>query len=344
MQEMSFRGLKVPPSSDELFERAVRACREASQAGGRSSLDRAKKRYIRCVRSSSSLVVSSLREIYKTSPYIERLHPFYRELCSIAFDVDTYRLCLSRVRSVERIVRRVALDSIQGVKAATEKKEAVRARRSFFGRLGSLLESLDDCLKLLREAALRMKEFPEVNTEVPSVIIAGAPNVGKSSLLRALTRAKPEVKPYPFTTKSLILGMLDLGVVSVQLIDTPGLLDTPLEEKSKIERQAILALRHLGDAVVFVADPTETCGFPLDFQRKVFVQVADLVKGAPVLLVANKLDIASEEHLRAFEEAFENPEYLAVSAEKKINLDKLVDKLRLRLRSSAKWGSLFPSS
>uniref|UniRef100_A0A7C4F8Z3 GTP-binding protein n=1 Tax=Thermofilum pendens TaxID=2269 RepID=A0A7C4F8Z3_THEPE len=341
---MSFRGLIVPPSSDELFERAARACREASQAGGRSSLERVKRRYVKCVKSSSSLVVSILREIYKTSPYVDRLHPFYRELCSIAFDVDAYRVCLSRMRSVERIVRRITLESIHGINAATAAKEAVRARRSFFGRLGSLLGSLDDCLRLLREAALRMREFPEVNTEVPSVIIAGAPNVGKSSLLRALTRAKPEVKPYPFTTRSIILGMLDLEGINVQLVDTPGLLDTPLEEKSRIERQAILALRHLGDAVMFVADPTETCGFSLDFQRKVFTQVVDLVRGSPVLLIANKLDIAREEHLRAFEKVFENPEYLAVSAEKKINLDKLVDKLCFYLRNSAKWSHLFPSS
>lgn len=341
---MSFRGLSVPPSSDELFERAVRACREASQAGGRSSLERARKRYVRCVKASSSFVASTLREIYRKSPYVDRLHPFYRELCSIAFDVDAYRVCLSRVRSVERIVRRIALECTRSISAATVAKEAAKARRSFFGRLGSLLESLDDCLRLLREAALRMREFPEVNTDVPSVIIAGAPNVGKSSLLRALTRAKPEVKPYPFTTKSIILGMLDLEGINVQLVDTPGLLDTPLEEKSKIERQAILALRHLGDAVILVVDPTETCGFPLDFQRKVYMQVVDLVRGSPVLLVANKLDIANEEHLRAFEKVFENPDYLAVSAEKKINLDKLVERLHFHLKSSAKWGHLFQHS
>jgi len=341
---MGFRHIRTPPSSDELFERAVRACREASQAGGRSRLEKVKRRHLRCVKSSSSLVVSSLREVYRTSPYIERLHPFYRELCSIAFDVNTYRLCLSRVRSVERIVRKIALESLRSINAATETREVIRARRGFFGRLGSLLESLEECLMLLREAASAMRKFPEVNTEVPSVIIAGAPNVGKSSLLRALTRAKPEVKPYPFTTKSLILGVLELERVGVQLIDTPGLLDTPLEEKSGIERQAILALRHLSDAVVFVADPTETCGFPLDFQQKVFVQVVNLVKGSPVLLVANKLDIASEEHLRTFESIFEHTEYLAISAEKRINLDKLVDKLHSCLRGSTKWRNLLPST
>ena len=52
-------------------------------------------------------------------------------------------------------------------------------------------------------------------------IIVGGPNAGKSRLLTRLTRATPEVAPYPFTTREPHAGMMDWEDVKVQLIDTP---------------------------------------------------------------------------------------------------------------------------
>ncbi|QDU31476.1 GTPase Obg [Anatilimnocola aggregata] len=53
------------------------------------------------------------------------------------------------------------------------------------------------------------------------VILLGGPNAGKSSLLKAVTRATPEVAPYPFTTREPQLGMMPWEDINIQLIDTP---------------------------------------------------------------------------------------------------------------------------
>ena len=60
-------------------------------------------------------------------------------------------------------------------------------------------------------------------------IMLGGPNAGKSSLLRALTRATPEVAPYPFTTRTPLPGMMPWEDVNVQLVDTPPITADVLE-------------------------------------------------------------------------------------------------------------------
>ncbi|MEI7687776.1 MAG: GTPase [Planctomycetota bacterium] len=53
------------------------------------------------------------------------------------------------------------------------------------------------------------------------IVLLGGANAGKSRLLTRLTRATPEVAPYPFTTRELHVGMMDWQDVKIQLIDTP---------------------------------------------------------------------------------------------------------------------------
>jgi ribosome-interacting GTPase 1 len=74
---------------------------------------------------------------------------------------------------------------------------------------------------------VRTYQFPRQGAG--QVVILGGPNSGKSRLLAELTSAKPEVAPYPFTTREPHPGMMAWEDVSVQLIDTPPITDTFFE-------------------------------------------------------------------------------------------------------------------
>ncbi len=62
-----------------------------------------------------------------------------------------------------------------------------------------------------------------------TAILIGGPNSGKSQLLASLTRAHPEVAPFPFTTRQPLPGMMPWEDVMVQLIDTPPITKDFLE-------------------------------------------------------------------------------------------------------------------
>lgn len=76
-----------------------------------------------------------------------------------------------------------------------------------------------------------------------TVVIIGGPNAGKSQLLASLTRATPEVAPYPFTTQIPAPGMMPWEDVFVQMLDTPPITADYMEANTQgLLRSADLAL------------------------------------------------------------------------------------------------------
>ena len=68
---------------------------------------------------------------------------------------------------------------------------------------------------------LDMNYVPKMG--IAQVVLMGAPNSGKSTILSKLTNAEPEVASYPFTTQKPDVGMIEFENVQIQLVDTPPL-------------------------------------------------------------------------------------------------------------------------
>ena len=84
-------------------------------------------------------------------------------------------------------------------------------------------------------------------------VILGAPNTGKSLLLTRLTRAAPEVAPYPFTTHEPYAGMMDWEDTRVQMIDTPPITADYLESY-------LSSMVRTADAAVLLVDAGDDGG------------------------------------------------------------------------------------
>jgi nucleolar GTP-binding protein len=132
--------------------------------------------------------------------------------------------------------------------------------------------------------------MPTIDPILPTILIAGYPNVGKSSFISLITGARPEIASYPFTTRGIFVGHFNRNDQKYQVVDTPGLLDRPLTKRNEIERQTVAALGHLPGVVLFILDPSEHCGYPLESQLRLVEDLKSWIK-LPMLVVANKADI-----------------------------------------------------
>merc|ERR1719161_3128055 len=152
-------------------------------------------------------------------------------------------------------------------------------------------------LSYLEEVRQHMSRLPAINPSTRTLLLTGYPNVGKSSFMNIITNANVDVQPYAFTTKSLFVGHLDYNYVRWQCIDTPGILDHPLEQRNTIEMTAITALAHIKATVLFIIDISEHCGWTIQQQVDLFLSIKPLFKGKPLLVLLNKTDIRAVKDL-----------------------------------------------
>ncbi len=257
--------------------------------------------------------VSILERIYQEFSEIYRLNDFYKELLQTFFDLKRIKRAIGYVRWGVGKLRRLRREYLR--RCLKNKKKSKEIRREFYGRLFSIIRDMEEELEFLEEVRKVLKDFPVIK-DLPTVVLFGFPNVGKSSLLKAITGSSPEIAEYPFTTKNLMIGYRKIFGKKVQFIDVPGVLDR--KKKNQIERRALVALKYLPDLVVYVFDPSETCGYTLDEQKNLYKQVKEL--GKRMIVVANKCDLDWKEF--KIEE-----DYIKVSAREGVGVEDLVRRI-----------------
>ena len=299
-----FEKMPTVLTADELIDKAFRRAEKAASAFTPKGGPRAKARQreeLR-IRTVSNVIRDNLRKLLDRTPGVSELPAFYRELVDTLVDRDQFHRSLAHVNWAIKTIRNLEQRYVEKIRYSRDPEEMARLRRGFYGRVADVIKSIADDLEYLNQARNVLKDLPVVDLELPTVVIAGHPNVGKSTLLRALTNAKPEVASYPFTTKGINVGQFEEHYLKYQVIDTPGLLDRPLSERNEVERQAILALKHLGKVIVYIFDPSEYCGYPIEEQTHLFEEIHREFGEFPFIVVLNKVDIADEEKIRAVEE------------------------------------------
>ena len=163
--------------------------------------------------------------------------------------------------------------------------------------MATICKRLRDPLVYLEQVRQHLGRLPSIDPNTRTLLICGYPNVGKSSFLKSITRADVDIQPYAFTTKSLFVGHFDYKYLRFQAIDTPGILDHPLEEMNTIEMQSITAIAHLRSAILYFMDLSEQCGYTVSAQMALFRSIKPLFANKLVFIVINKIDVTKPEDL-----------------------------------------------
>jgi small GTP-binding protein len=224
------------------------------------------------------------------------------------------------------------IEALEELLAVIPKHKGTDKLRADFRRRLSKLKSMLQAKKPVsrRDAGYRIER-----EGAAQVVLIGAPNVGKSLLLGALTNASPEVADFPHTTRTPTPGMMPFENIQIQLVDTPPMTREYTEPwLPDIIRRADLILL----VVDVTADPVQNLEETLELleQKRIGpLRRTDLSEAKqewvfkPLLVVANKNDdAAAEENFQIFKALLEDEwPMIPVSAQTGYNLERLKKEL-----------------
>jgi nucleolar GTP-binding protein len=288
-----FESIPFILSAENLIDRAFRKSKKKFIAD-KNSLYQQKKTIIAQTESFGTFLVNSLHEYVHGFPSIEQLPGFYQEILRIKIDINVLKKSLGAIKWAETTCQKILISQMKNLKKAKNINFLKEKQKEIFGRLSSVVLQISKNLDILVSTQYMIKKLPHLQ-DIPTIVLCGYPNVGKSSLLRCLSRATPEIAQYPFTTKEIHVGHMQkkekFCLKIFQIIDTPGLLDKPIEKRNKIEQLAIAALTNLADVVIFILDPSEICGYSIEDQRKLYLYLRKKLDDVKMIVVKCKSDI-----------------------------------------------------
>ncbi|PSS06535.1 hypothetical protein PHLCEN_2v3665 [Hermanssonia centrifuga] len=260
-------------------------------------ISRIRNFYMRKVKFTQDSFDEKLSAILDEFPMLDDLHPFLASLMNVLYDKNHYKLALGQLRTARHLIDHVAKDYVRLLKFGDSLYRCKQLKKAALGRMATIMRRQKDPLAYLEQVRQHISRLPAIDPTARTLLICGYPNVGKSSFINKVTRADVDVQPYAFTTKSLFVGHLDYRYMRWQVIDTPGILDHPLEEMNTIEMQSITALAHLKSCILYFMDLSEQCGYTVEAQCKLFNSIKPLFANKPTMLVMNKIDVTRLEDL-----------------------------------------------
>jgi nucleolar GTP-binding protein len=321
------------PTPDELLDKGFRRGKKAADEARSSRIPRSlKPKRIEEVRvvTACQVIKDRLKMINDRTPTVEELPEFYQDYIDITVGVDDLKQSLGALNWAYGIITQLEKDYARRIRRSPP-ENASKLRKQAYGRIASVVKKINKDLDFLDFAKSQLRNMPTIDFDATSIVIAGFPNVGKSTLLRQITDAEPEVANYPFTTKGIQIGHVERHWKHIQIIDTPGLLDRPISDMNDIEMNAMVALEDLADSILFIFDASETCGYTLEHQYNLLEEIQKIFT-APIMVLFNKIDIAEYEnngarfdYVNEFIEKTEDP--LLISAAEGDGVDIILEHL-----------------
>ncbi len=183
----------------------------------------------------------------------------------------------------------------------------------------SLLSEIDDTR--VRAKAVNRDSIAVRREGAAQIALVGPPNVGKSSLLQALSEIQIKTGDYAFTTLRPVPAVTRIGGVLVQLVEIPGLISGASDDRGG--GRPLLGVLRLADAIVYCLRAN---GDPAELET-VLTEVAAAEIDKPLFICATRADEASDADIEVLRRRFDGLDVLPVSVLEDESLDLLRDKI-----------------
>ncbi|CAL5421402.1 unnamed protein product [Camellia sinensis] len=289
----NFKKITVVPTRDDFIDIILsRTQRQTPTVVHKGyAISRIRQFYMRKVKYTQQNFHEKLSTIIEEFPRLDDIHPFYGDLLHVLYNKDHYKLALGQINTARNLIGKISKDYVKLLKYGDSLYRCKSLKVAALGRMCTVIKRVGPSLAYLEQIRQHMARLPSIDPNTRTILICGYPNVGKSSFINKITRADVDVQPYAFTTKSLFVGHTDYKYLRYQVIDTPGILDRPFEDRNIIEMCSITALAHLRAAVLFFLDISGSCGYSIAQQAALFHSIKSLFMNKPLIIVCNKTDL-----------------------------------------------------
>ncbi|MGZ7118572.1 MAG: NOG1 family protein [Methanobacterium sp.] len=315
------------PTPDEMLDKSFSRAKKAANKVRTSKIPRyqmAKKTEEARIKTAFQVTRDTLNNLLDKTPQVDNMHMFYQDYIDVMVGVDELKKSLGALNWAAGLMTKLENEFVFKVRRSRP-ENAANVRKAAFGRISSILRQIGSELDFLDFVKGKLRNMPTIDFEAFTLVIAGFPNVGKTTVLRQITPAEPKVADYPFTTHGIQIGHFEKRWKKYQIIDTPGLLDRPIKEMNNIELRAMVALEHLADVILYIFDASETSGYPLDAQMRLHEEIEHVFE-TPIINVFNKMDLVeNNKYLDKYINKVNEP--LMFSASKGSGVELIIDKL-----------------
>ena len=325
--KVSWRALPTVLTKEELLDKAyARAKKAADRVDDNDRVFRVRKQLNRMIQTASDILSTYLMDTVNQWPSLDQSPQFDVSMIDACVGCDDYRHHLSMLQWAANQISKIATQNTRKITRTAKIELMHEARREAYGRISSLIGRIGPSLKWLGDSREILKRLPSIDQLSPCIVVCGAPNVGKSAFISALSSGNMEVNHYPFTTKRIHLGHFTFRRLQYQMVDTPGLLDRPMHKRNDIEMQAISALENLGSLVLFLIDESENCGMTIVEQNNLLEEILELLAETTVMIISTKADIHPEKPVNWDVVKSAEEEYLMSAEEHYSELPLLIDR------------------
>ncbi|KAL3621713.1 hypothetical protein CASFOL_034373 [Castilleja foliolosa] len=284
----------VMPSFDILYSALRKAKRVSATKGIANAAKRERNRGAKQLDALMKELAVPLRTYKENFPNKKTLHPYERSLVELTLGDGNYEEVLGKVDKLRKKIVSVGKEHASVCAKSSTKREAEERLSEGMKKIEEIFNNEGKAVDELLNIAKTLRAMPVVDLETPTLCLVGAPNVGKSSLVRLLSTGKPEVCNYPFTTRGILMGHISLSYQNFQVTDTPGLLRRHDEDRNNLEKLTLAVLSHLPTAVLYVHDLSGECGTSPSDQFIIYKEIKERFGDHLWIDVVSKCDLLNE--------------------------------------------------